>query len=219
MKPPVANSCSVETARGWRSRLLGVKTISGLRMPRRSVPPYIWRRSRWKYCAGVVQLHTCMLFSAHSVRKRSMRALECSGPWPFEAVRQQHHQAARLAPLGFGAGDELVDHDLRAVGEVAELRFPDHQRQRIGHAVAEFEAQHGVFAQRAVVHVEARLVRRDVLHGDVALAGFVIVERQVALAERAAAGILAAEADGRAFEQPACRRRAIRRTPNRAAPP
>jgi hypothetical protein len=84
-------------------------------------------------------------------------------PLPFVAVRQQHHQAARLAPLLFAAGDELVDHDLRAVGEIAELRFPDHQRQRIGHAVAELEAQHGVLAERAVVDVEARLVGRDVL--------------------------------------------------------
>ena len=99
VKPPVVKSWSVDTAFGCRSRLFGVKTISGLRMPRRSRPPYIWRRSRWKYCAGVVQLHTCMLFSAQSVRKRSMRALECSGPLPFVAVRQQHHQPARLSPL------------------------------------------------------------------------------------------------------------------------
>ena len=80
-------------------------------------------------------------------------------PLPFVAVRQQQHQAARLAPLRFRAGDELVDHDLRAVGEIAELRLPHHQRQRIGHAVAELEAQHGVLAERAVEDVEARLVR------------------------------------------------------------
>ena len=122
-------------------------------------------------------------------------------PLAFEAVRQQHHQAARLAPLLFAAGNELVDHDLRAVGEIAELRFPDHQRQRVGHAVAELEAQHGVLAERAVEHVEPPLLRRDVLHGHVALAGFEIVERQVALAERAAAGILPAQPHGRAFQR------------------
>ena len=44
----------------------------------------IWRRSRWKYCAGVVALQTCMLSSAQSWRYRSRRALECSGPWPSE---------------------------------------------------------------------------------------------------------------------------------------
>ena len=130
-----------------------------------------------------------------------MRALECSGPWPSYPCGSSMHQAARLSPLLFAAGNELVDHDLRAVGEIAELRFPDHQRQRLGHAVAELEAQHGVLAERAVEHVEARLVGRDVLHRHVALAGLGIVERQVALAERAAAGILAAEPHRRAFQR------------------
>src|SRR5690242_18727633 len=46
------------------------------------------------------------------------------GPLSLEPVWQQHHQTARLSPLGLSTGDELVDHDLRAVGEVAELRFP-----------------------------------------------------------------------------------------------
>ena len=44
--------------------------------------PIIWRRSAWKICAGVVGCSTCMLFSAHSCRKRSRRAEECSGPCP-----------------------------------------------------------------------------------------------------------------------------------------
>ncbi len=119
-----------------------MKITSGLRMPRRSWPPYIWRRSRWKYCAGVVQLaHLHVVFGAErqvafDARAGMFRALA------FVAVRQQHHQAARLAPFRFGAGDELIDHDLRAVGEVAELRFPEDQRQRVGHAVAEFETEH-----------------------------------------------------------------------------
>ena len=65
--------------RAWRARSsdFGVNTISGLRTSR-----ITWRRSTWKYCAAVVQLTTWMLSSAHSVRKRSMRADECSGPWP-----------------------------------------------------------------------------------------------------------------------------------------
>ncbi len=63
-----------------------------------------------------------------------------------------------LLPLLFGGGDELVDHDLRAVAEVAELRFPQRQRQRIRHAVAELEAEHGVLAQAAIEHIEARLI-------------------------------------------------------------
>src|SRR5262249_27281151 len=62
------------------------------------------------------------------------------GPLAFEAVREQQHEAARLAPLLLGAYQELVDHDLGAVGEVAELRLPENQRQGIGHTVAELEA-------------------------------------------------------------------------------
>ena len=123
------------------------------------------------------------------------------GPLPFEAVRQQHHQAAGLSPFLLAAGDELVDHDLRSVGEIAELRFPDHQRQRVGHAVAEFKAQHGILAQRTVEHVEAGLLGRDMLQRHVVLAGFRIVKRQVALAKGAAAGILAAEPDRGSFQR------------------
>src|SRR5690606_35320149 len=39
------------------------------------------------------------------------------------AVRQEQRQPGQPAPLGFAGGDELVDHHLGAVGEVAELRF------------------------------------------------------------------------------------------------
>ena len=41
-----------------------------------------WRRSRWKYCAAVVGLASRMFPSAASAMKRSIRALECSGPDP-----------------------------------------------------------------------------------------------------------------------------------------
>ena len=82
-----------------------MNTTSGLRVPRRSGPPYICRRSRWKYCAGVVQLHTCILFSAQSDRKRSMRALECSGPWPSKPCG-----SSITSPLGcphFDSAEEM----------------------------------------------------------------------------------------------------------------
>ncbi len=70
----------------------------------------------------------------------------------------------------------------------------------IGHAVAELEAEHGVFAERAVEDFEAGLVGRDVLQRHVFAGGFGIVEGQVPLAESAAAGILAAEAHRRSFQ-------------------
>jgi hypothetical protein len=62
------------------------------------------------------------------------------GAGALVAVRQQQRQSRGLAPLGQAAGDELVDHHLGAVGEVAELRLPEHQRLgRLG-AVAVLEA-------------------------------------------------------------------------------
>ncbi len=45
------------------------------------------------------------------------------GTLPFVAVRQHHREAAGTTPLGLARGDELVDDDLGAVDEVAELGF------------------------------------------------------------------------------------------------
>src|SRR5579864_8269743 len=39
---------------------------------------------------------------------------------PFVTVRQQKHQSAQQSPFVLARGDELIDDDLRAVGEVAE---------------------------------------------------------------------------------------------------
>jgi len=54
----------------------------------------------------------------------------------------------------------LIDQNLRAIGKIAELRFPQHQRQRIRDAVAEFKTHHRVLAERAVKNIEARLAGR-----------------------------------------------------------
>src|ERR1700674_505780 len=45
-------------------------------------------------------------------------------PLALVAVRQKHDEAGRQVPLVFTGADELVDDDLGAVGEIAELRFP-----------------------------------------------------------------------------------------------
>ena len=52
-------------------------------------------------------------------------------PLAFVAVRQEQHEPARPLPLRFGADEELVDDDLGAVGEVAELGLPKHERRRV----------------------------------------------------------------------------------------
>ena len=40
------------------------------------------------------------------------------GTLALVSVRQQHHEAAGLSPFLLGAGDELVNHDLGAVGDL-----------------------------------------------------------------------------------------------------
>ena len=84
-----------------------------------------------------------------------MRAEEWSGP--LVAVRQQHDDARALSPLLLGARDELVDHGLRAVGEVAELRLPEHEGVRSLDRVAVLEGERGVLRQQRVEDLEARL--------------------------------------------------------------
>ena len=45
-------------------------------------------------------------------------------PLPFIPMRQQADEAGHAEPFAFAGTDELVKHDLRAIGEIAELRFP-----------------------------------------------------------------------------------------------
>ena len=113
---------------------MGLITISG-----RATGSSAWRRRRWKNCAPVVQFATRMLSSAPSWRKRSSLALECSGPVALVAVGQQQRQPRVLTPLRPACDEELVDHDLRAVGEVAELRLPEDERVRRGDGVPVLE--------------------------------------------------------------------------------
>src|SRR3546814_4451385 len=48
----------------------------------------------------------------------------------------------RPQPFGLRRRDILIDYDLSAIREIAELRFPEHQSLGIGHGIAIFEAQH-----------------------------------------------------------------------------
>ncbi len=74
-------------------------------------------------------------------RRRVLRSLA------VQAVRQREHQSEPIAPFLLGAGESVVDDDLRRVGKVAKLGFPDDQGVGIGCADAVFEAHGGVFAQ------------------------------------------------------------------------
>src|ERR1700733_12288973 len=111
----------------------------------------------------------------------------------FIPVREQQHEAAYLAPFRLGGGDELIDDDLRAVREIAELRFPKGQGMGVGNAIAVFKTEHAEFAERAIVNLERRLIFIHELQRDVAMAILEIVKGKMPLAERAAAGILTAQ--------------------------
>ena len=163
---PLASSSSVELAAFSRSRLLGVKMTSG-----RCLSVSACLRSRWKYWAAVEQLATRMLSSAASCRKRSMRPRAVLGTVALVAVRQQDRQPRGLAPLGASRDDELVDHDLGAVGEVAVLGLPEHQRLLGARRVAVLEAERRRLRERAVVQLEAGLGVAQVRHRGVGTPG------------------------------------------------
>ena len=114
-------------------------------------------------------------------------------------MRQQQHQPAAAAPFGLAGTQELVDHYLRAVGEVAELRLPDHQLVRAGGGEAVFEGQHRLLGQHRVEAVESGLLLLQVLQRPpgalVPLFALLVVKGSVAMEESAAADVLAGDSD------------------------
>ncbi len=112
----------------------------------------------------------------------------------FVRMREQQDERRPLPPLTARRDEEFVDDDLRAVDEVAVLRFPDHQSRRLLHVIAVLESEDRVLGQRAVVNLEgsARLWQR--LQRHVRAAGRHVVQHRVAVAERAALDILAGQA-------------------------
>ena len=143
----------------------------------------------------------------------------------FKPMRQQQHQSTRLIPFRFRRTQELINNDLGAVHKIAKLCFPEHQRQRVGHTVAEFKTHHRVFAQQAVNGLKLGLVRLQVLERHVTVAAFVIVELKVPLRKRTAPHIFAAQANGRSFHHQTAERQHLCKTPvdgralERIAPP
>ena len=76
-------------------------------------------------------------------------------PLTLVAVRQKQCKAAQTAPLCVTRADELVDDDLGAIREVAELAFPDRQRIRLGRRVAVLESEHRLFRQQRIDNPES----------------------------------------------------------------
>jgi hypothetical protein len=110
-------------------------------------------------------------------------------------VWQHQSQTVDTAPLHFARSNELVDHHLGAVGEVAELGFPDHHGVGIVGGVTVFETEHRFFRQDRIDHGERRLVFSHVLQRNIStgvpLFTLLVVNHGVTVRERATTAIFA----------------------------
>src|SRR5208283_5921463 len=83
------------------------------------------------------------------------------------AMRQQQHQAGGQAPLVFAGAKELVGDHLRAVDEIAELRFPENERLGIVAREAIFKAHAAGFGERGVVNFAKSLIWRKMCEREI----------------------------------------------------
>ena len=113
----------------------------------------------------------------------------------FVAVWQQTNQPGHAQPFALAGRDELIEQNLGAVGEIAELRFPQRQRIRLGQRIAVLEAEHGFFRQHRIDDFETRLAVTEIVKRRVAFLVFLIDQHRVALREGAAFGILTRKPD------------------------
>src|SRR5713226_7987323 len=128
------------------------------------------------------------------------------------AVRQKHHETGRQIPFIFAGADELVDDDLRAVGEITELRFPQNERLRIVAAETVFETEAAGLGKRRVVNLAESLLFGEMREREVVVLRLRVNEHRVALAERAALRVLPREANGIAFEKYGAERQHLGKT-------
>src|SRR5439155_23298999 len=113
--------------------------------------------------SGVGRLADLEIITGGELQESLNASARMLGPLAFISMRQKQHKAGKQSPLVFTRADELVDNCLADVGEVAELRFPQHQRLGIVAAVPVFESQHAGFRERRVIDFAARLFRTDLL--------------------------------------------------------
>ena len=118
------------------------------------------------------------------------------GPLPVVAVGEKKGKAGGGAPFGFGGGDVLIDLGLRAVGEITELGFPDDEHIGAVQGVSVIEPENRGFGEGGVIDAEGGLVFGEIFQRNVASAGTEVVDGGVAVAEGAAAAVLAGEPNG-----------------------
>src|SRR5262245_54887254 len=119
----------------------------------------------------------------------------------LEAMRKEADEARHSEPFALARRDELVEHHLRAIGKVAELRLPQSQRTRVCKRIAVLEPQHRFFRKHRIDDLEIGLRGGEIVERYVASLVALVVKHRMALRKRAALGILAGKADRIAVEQ------------------
>ena len=104
-------------------------------------------------------------------------------------------------PFRFCRDDELIDDRLRAIGKIAELRFPQAEHSWVIERVAVIKPEHGSFREQAVVNANARLFFGQVHEWHVGSARLRIVKDRVPRAEGSARTILSRQSDRNSFQQ------------------
>lgn len=128
-------------------------------------------------------------------------------------MRKTHHEPRALEPLPLARSDELIDDALRVIREIAELRFPNRQTLRRDEGITQFETERAEFGQGGIAHDERRLVRPEVVQGDVLRLVLLIVDHRVSLGERPSLDILSAHANMAPLERETAKRQRLGRTP------
>jgi len=122
-------------------------------------------------------------------------------PLAFKSVRKKKDDARRKIPFVFTCADELIDNHLRAVYEVAELRFPQNEGFGIVAAETVLKAKAAGFRKRRIINFAEGLSRREVRQRDVRVFGLRIHENRVTLVESATLRVLSGKAQRRSFAQ------------------
>ncbi|KAH3669269.1 hypothetical protein OGAPHI_001390 [Ogataea philodendri] len=81
-------------------------------------------------------------------------------------VRQRQNNSRSLLPLGLTSSNELVNNDLRSIGKVTELGFPDNKSVWRGQRVSVLKSHHTVLRKRGIADHEISLVLVQVLQWD-----------------------------------------------------
>src|SRR5437762_12184675 len=103
---------------------------------------------------------------------------------------EQQNNATGPLPFRFRGNNELIDNGLRAVGEIAKLRFPQTKHLRVIQRVPVIEPKHSSLRERAVVNTNAPLFPGEMHQWQVGLPRLRVVKHRVPCAKRAARTIL-----------------------------